>query len=102
LWLAPAPAIAILGAVLTGLGFSLVFPSFGIEAVRRVPSASRGAALGAYVAFFDLGFAIAGPTSGLVAGVFGYPAVFAAGAVGTLAAMLMARRAPAGSVAQPH
>jgi MFS family permease len=43
LWLAPVPGVAMLGAVLTGLGFSLVFPSFGIEAVKRVPPASRGA-----------------------------------------------------------
>jgi MFS family permease len=93
LWLAPAPGAAILGAVLTGLGFSLVFPSFGIEAVKRVPPPSRGAALGAYAAFFDLGFAVAGPASGLVAGVFGYPSVFAMGAAGTVAALLLAWRA---------
>jgi MFS family permease len=93
LWLAPAPGVAILGAVLTGLGFSLVFPAFGIEAVKRVPPGSRGAALGAYVAFFDLGFAVSGPANGLVAGAFGYPSVFAMGVAGTVAALLMAWRA---------
>lgn len=92
LWLAPLPEVAFAGAILTGAGFALVFPSFGIEAVRTVPAASRGAALGAYVAFFDIGFALAGPASGLVAGAFGYPSVFAAGAFSAAAAILAARR----------
>ena len=95
LWLAPTPAMAFAGAILTGIGFSLVFPSWGIEAVRRAPPASRGAALGAYVAFFDVGFGLAGPITGIIAGAFGYPSVFAAGALGTAVAMLAARRATA-------
>jgi MFS family permease len=99
LWLAPAPAIALLGAILTGAGFSLVFPSFGIEAVKRVPPASRGAALGAYVAFFDIGFGLAGPITGIIAGALGYPSVFAAGAVGAAAALLASRRATRNSAA---
>jgi MFS family permease len=94
LWLAPGPAVALVGAILTGIGYSLVFPSFGIEAVKRVPAASRGAALGAYVAFFDLGFGLAGPLTGAIAGALGYASVFAAGALGTLAAVLAARRTP--------
>jgi MFS family permease len=93
LFLAPNPAVAFAGAILTGIGFSLVFPSLGIEAVRRVPPASRGAALGAYVAFFDVGFGLAGPVTGVIAGALGYPSVFAAGAIGTVLAMLAARLA---------
>lgn len=91
MWLAPVPAVALVGAIVTGIGFSLVFPSFGIEAVKQIPSASRGAALGAYVAFFDIGFAVAGPTTGLIAGAFGYSAVFAAGALGAVAAIVVAQ-----------
>ena len=94
LWLAPGPTVAFAGAALTGVGYSLVFPSFGIEAVKQVPPASRGAALGAYVAFFDVGFGLAGPVTGAIAGVFGYPFVFAAGAFGAFAAILIAWRAP--------
>lgn len=93
LWLAPMPAMAFAGAIMTGAGFSLVFPSFGIEAVKRVPPTNRGAALGAYAAFFDLGFAVAGPVTGLVAGAFGYPAVFAVGALSAIAALLPALHA---------
>jgi MFS family permease len=92
LWLAFDPILAFAGAILTGIGFSLVFPSFGIEAVKQIPSTSRGAALGAYVAFFDIGFAVAGPLTGLIAGTFGYPSVFAAGAVAAAAGLLVARR----------
>jgi MFS family permease len=97
LWLAPHPSVAFAGTVLTGIGYALVFPSFGIEAVKRVPPASRGAALGAYVAFFDVGFGLAGPSTGLIAGAFGYPAVFAFGALGAAAAIVVAWRALAGA-----
>jgi MFS family permease len=90
LWLAQTPAMAVVGAILTGDGFSLVFPSLGIEAVKHVPPASRGAALGAYVAFFDIGFGLAGPITGIIAGALGYPSVFAASAA---LALLAARRA---------
>lgn len=93
LWLAPTPTIAFAGAIMSGAGFALVFPSFGIEAVHRVPAASRGSALGAYAAFFDLGFALAGPATGLVAGVLGYPAVFAAGAASAALAVIPALQA---------
>jgi MFS family permease len=93
LWLAPIPTIAFVGAIMTGAGFSLVFPSFGIEAVKLVPPANRSSALGAYVAFFDLGFAVAGPVTGIVAGTLGYSAVFAAGALSATVAVLPALRA---------
>jgi MFS family permease len=99
LWLAPAPAIALMGAILTGIGFSLVFPSLGIEAVGRVPPASRGAALGAYVAFFDIGFGLAGPITGIIAGMLGYPWVFAVGALCSAAALVAARRSARPSAA---
>ena len=92
LWLAPHPAVAFAGTIFTGIGNALVFPSLGIEAVKHVPPASRGAALGAYVACFDVGFGLAGPTTGLIAGAFGYPSVFALGALGAAAAILVARR----------
>lgn len=92
LWLAPQFAIAIAGTVLSGIGYALIFPSFGIEAVKRVPPASRGAALGAYAACFDVGFGIAGPATGLMAGALGFPSVFALGAFGAAAAILVAWR----------
>ncbi len=94
MWLAPMPAVAFAGAILTGIGNALVFPSFGVEAVKRVPSASRGAALGAYVAFFDVGFGLGGPINGYFAGTLGYPSVFAFAALGAAIAIVATR--PAG------
>jgi MFS family permease len=93
LWLAPMPALAFAGAILTGIGNALVFPSFGVEAVKRVPPASRGAALGAYVAFFDVGFGLGGPINGFFAGALGYPSVFAVSALGAAIAIIATRRA---------
>ena len=75
---ASQPMAALLGAVITGLGYSMVFPSLGVEAVRRVPAESRGVALGVFLACFDLGLGAAGPAAGLVAGGFGLSAAFVA------------------------
>ena len=93
LWLAPMPAFAFAGAILTGIGNALVFPSFGVEAVKRVPPASRGAALGAYVAFFDVGFGLGGPINGFFAGALGYPSVFAVSALGATLAIIATHQA---------
>jgi MFS family permease len=87
LWAAPTEAMALAGALLTGIGFSLVFPAMGVEAMRRAPPASRGLAVGGYIAFFDIAVGVAGPLCGVVAAVCGYPAVFLAGGVASLAAI---------------
>src|SRR5262249_24903362 len=67
IWRAIRPEMALAGAALTGFGFSLVYPGFGIEAVRRVPAQSRGLAMGAYTAFLALAQGLAGPTLVLTA-----------------------------------
>ncbi len=67
IWLATGPEMALVGAALTGFGFSLVYPGFGVEAVRRVPASSRGLAMGAYTAFLDLAQGLASPALGLLA-----------------------------------
>jgi MFS family permease len=73
---AGTPYHAYVGAALTGSGFSLIFPSLGIEAGREFPISSRGMVLGIYSAFVDLSLFLIGPIAGAVIGGFGYPAVF--------------------------
>lgn len=88
LWLAPGPAWAFLGAGLTGIGCSLVFPSLGIEALRRVSDESRGIAIGGFAAFQDLALGITGPVLGSVASFQSPAAVFLFGAVAAVAGAL--------------
>ncbi len=81
LWLAPVPLVALLGAALAGVGFSLVFPALAVEALHPVAAGSRGAAIAIYTVFLDVALGLTGPVAGAVAGHLGYPAVFFAGAV---------------------
>ncbi|MGV7216508.1 arabinose transporter [Bradyrhizobium sp. UFLA05-112] len=90
IWLAVRPEMALVGAALTGFGFSLVYPGFGVEAVRRVPAQSRGLAMGAYTAFLDLAQGLASPALGLIAIGARLNVVFLASAVTVLSAALVA------------
>jgi MFS family permease len=92
IWLAPAPWLALLGAALTGLGYSLVYPGFGVEAVTRVPADSRGLAMGAYTAFLDLALGAGGPLLGLVASGAGLGSVFLVSALAALGSVPIAAR----------
>jgi len=80
LWLAPVEIVALVGALVTGLGCALVFPALGVEALKRVLPANRGSAMGAFVAFLDIAYGISGPAAGVIAGQFGYAAVYLFGA----------------------
>ncbi|SEM15312.1 Predicted arabinose efflux permease, MFS family [Pseudoxanthomonas sp. GM95] len=97
LWLAPTPLLAALGAGITGAGFALVFPSLGMEAVRRVTESNRGTALGIYSLFLDLALAITGPLAGAMAVAWNYGAIYLLAAIAALTAagtsLLLARRA---------
>jgi len=92
LWAAPWSALALVGAALTGFGYSLVYPGFGVEAVRRAPPESRGLAMGAYTAFLDLTLGVASPALGLIGAVSGVGAVFLTSALVVLCAAAIAMR----------
>ena len=81
IWAADSAPIAYLGAALTGFGYSLAFPAFGVEAVRRAPPQTRSLAMGAYVAFMDISLGITSPLAGALASVWGIGSVYLAGAI---------------------
>ncbi|ABF11008.1 MFS family permease [Cupriavidus metallidurans] len=91
LWLAQAPWQALAGAAVVGFGFSLVFPSLGIEAVKRVPATNRGSALGAYALFFDFSLGLTGPVAGLITKHAGYPAVYLFAALAAVLALVLSQ-----------
>ncbi|HZY17431.1 MAG TPA: arabinose transporter [Ramlibacter sp.] len=84
--LAPGVLVACAGAALTGAGYALAFQGFGVEAVRRAPPQSRGAAMGGYVVFQDLSMGLAGPLGGWLALHAGLQAVYLVAAAGALGA----------------
>jgi MFS family permease len=81
IWQAPSNSWALVGAALTGAGYSLIVPSFGTEVVRRVPPSSRGSAFGAFIAFWDLTMGLAASLGAMVVGAT-YSNAFLVGAVG--------------------
>jgi MFS family permease len=89
--LANSLAMAIVGAAAMGAAFSLLYPSLSLVVVNRVAEARRGAALGTFTGFFDLGVGLGAPLAGAAAALGGYPAAFwlgSASALGTLALAL--------------
>jgi MFS family permease len=84
IWCAPNEVVALGGALVTGFGCALVFPALGVELLKRVLPANRGSAMGAFIAFLDIAYGIAGPAAGLVAGLFGYAAVYLLGAASAI------------------
>ena len=93
--------VAVLGAVAMGAGFSLLFPSFALLVVNRVPVERRGVAMGTYTAFFDLGMGLGGPLTGAAAALGGYSAAFALAAVCALSTIFVALSLRSASAALP-
>jgi MFS family permease len=87
--LAQSPVMALAGAMLTGIGFSLIFPVMGMEVIHRFSQGKYGRAIGAYSAFFDLAMGLTVPAVALIVPSFGYFSVFFVGTVACLMAIAL-------------
>jgi MFS family permease len=100
--LATSLPMAIVGSAAMGTAFSLLYPALSLVVVNQVPEGRRGAALGTFTGFFDLGVGLGAPLAGIAAALGGYPAAFwlaSACALGTLSVALALRRAGAAAPA---
>ncbi len=89
LWLASDMGLAAAGAAVAGLGFSLVFPALGVEAVNRVPENSRGAAIGVFSVFLDVAMVAVGPLGGWIASGMGFSRVYGFAALAAVVAVAL-------------
>jgi len=92
IWQASTPWLVDVGALMTGAGFSLVFPALGVEAVKQVQPQNQGSALGTYSAFLDLGLGLTGPVAGILMGHWGIQSVYLAAAGVVVTAVLITLR----------
>lgn len=92
IWDAGSAPLAYIGAALTGFGYSLAYPGFGVEAVRRAPPQSRSLAMGAYVAFMDIALGLTTPMAGALAGAKGISSIYLAGTITVALALVIALR----------
>ena len=92
--LAHSLPVALLGAIVVGAGFSMMFPSLALMVVDDVHDEHRGSAMGTFTAFFDIGVGAGGPLSGATASLAGYPAVFVLASVAALGTAGLAAMTP--------
>lgn len=90
IWSSYTPGLALAGALLTGIGCSLIFPAMGREVVHLVEPHLRGTALGGFSAFQDLAYGLTGPLVGLIADRSGYSNVFLIGALASATGLTIA------------
>ncbi len=90
--LAGSLPLALAGAILSGGGMSLVFPALAVIVIEHTDGARRATALGAFLAFFDIGVGIGAPLAGAIASVGSgnnyAAAIIAAAAISAAGAML--------------
>ncbi|MGD9736528.1 MAG: MFS transporter [Solirubrobacterales bacterium] len=77
--------VALLGGVAMGCGFALINPALMLIVVDQVGASARGAALGTFTAFFDLGVGVGAPLAGLAASLTSYEGAFVLAGVLALA-----------------
>ncbi|HEX2024819.1 MAG TPA: MFS transporter, partial [Actinomycetota bacterium] len=91
LWRSPVGLFA--GMSIFAVGSALAFPALMMLALRGTPASQRGAIIGTFTAFVDLGFGIGPATLGVVSEALGYGGLFlTAAAVATIGlAVLLSR-----------
>lgn len=93
--LAWTPEVLFVGVALAGVGFGGILPGLSAIAVIRSPEWQRGAVLGLFFAFNDVGMALGGPVIGIVVDAFGprwsYGGPAVAAAVGLVVAVVALR-----------
>lgn len=90
--LAGSLPVVLFGAILSGGGMSLVFPALAVIVIENTDLARRGTALGAFLAFFDIGVGLGAPFAGVIASAGAgnnyAAAFFAAAAVSACGALI--------------
>ena len=89
LWLAPHYNLALIGALLTGLGCSMIYPAMGVEVLKRVKPEQRGTAIGGFTMFQDIAYAFSAPVAGVFADKFGYSSTFLFGFVAAVVGIVI-------------
>ncbi|HET9894549.1 MAG TPA: MFS transporter [Streptosporangiaceae bacterium] len=74
--LAPNLLAVIAGGLVIGAGLSLLFPSLALIVINASHESQRGAALGAFTSFWDLGIAVGAPAAGLIASLTNYADIY--------------------------
>jgi MFS family permease len=85
----PAPWIAVAAAALTGLGFSLPWPSIASTVLNEAPENERAASVGLLTACVDLFVGTSSFIDGALAQRFGYPVLYW-GAIGAVCVAALA------------
>jgi MFS family permease len=86
--------MVIAGGLVIGAGLSLLFPSLALLVINRAPESQRGAALGAFTSFWDLGIAVGAPFAGLIASLTDYADIYYVMAVCAVASAMLAAPRP--------
>ncbi len=82
--LAQGFAAAAAGAALVGAGYALLYPALGLLVTARVVAEDRGAGLGTFMAFMDMGFGAGAVAGGLIVAVASTALTFWSAAVAAL------------------
>jgi MFS family permease len=81
----------IIGGFVIGAGLSLLFPALALIVINHSAESQRGAALGAFTSFWDVGIAVGAPMSGLIASLGNYTDIYYVMAVCAVASAVLAK-----------